>query len=66
MLKTSPQNNSLMFIIDTEKIIEVFCFIDNFCKEVELFYATHPLKDYISEIAGEEGLLYQKMRCLPC
>jgi hypothetical protein len=34
---------SLMFVIDTTKIIEVFCFIDDFCKEVAVYYATHPL-----------------------
>ena len=32
-----------MFIIDTAKLVEVFCTIDDFTKEVADFYATHPL-----------------------
>lgn len=36
-------NLSLMFVIDTRKIVEVFCFVDDFCKEVQAYYATHPL-----------------------
>jgi len=32
-----------MFVIDTRKIVEVFCFIDDFCKEIQAYYATHPL-----------------------
>jgi len=32
-----------MFVTDTVKLIEVFCFVDDFCKEVESYYASHPL-----------------------
>ena len=32
-----------MFVIDTRKIVEVFCFIDDFCKEIQAYYATHSL-----------------------
>lgn len=34
-----------MFIINTTKIIEVFCFIDDFCKEIDSFYCRHPLPE---------------------
>ncbi len=33
----------MYFIIDTTKLVEVFCFIDDFCQEVEHYFATHPL-----------------------
>ncbi|MFD1188002.1 hypothetical protein ACFQ2O_17450, partial [Pontibacter rugosus] len=31
------------FILDTAKVVEVFCFIDDFCKEVQEHFASHPL-----------------------
>ncbi|WP_161887865.1 IS982 family transposase [Pontibacter russatus] len=31
------------FIIDTARVVEVFCFIDDFCKEVEDYFTSHPL-----------------------
>ncbi len=31
------------FIIDTTKVVEVFCFIDDFCQEVKAYFASHPL-----------------------
>jgi len=33
----------MYFVIDTSKVVEVFCFIDDFCKEVSAYLATHPL-----------------------
>ncbi len=44
-----------MFIIDTTKIIEVFCFIDDFCKEVEEFYQTHPLPEGLKKKKSAAG-----------
>lgn len=32
-----------MFVIATRKIVEVFCFVDDFGKEGQAYYATHPL-----------------------
>nr|WP_230679900.1 IS982 family transposase [Pontibacter sp. 172403-2] len=29
--------------MDTAKVVEVFCFLDDFCKEVAAYFATHPL-----------------------
>ncbi|RDV12575.1 hypothetical protein DXT99_22690 [Pontibacter diazotrophicus] len=37
------------FIIDTAKVVEVFCFIDDFCKEVQEYFASHPLPKGLSE-----------------
>lgn len=37
------------FIIDTAKVVEVFCFIDDFCKEVEDYFTHHPLPKGLSE-----------------
>ena len=31
------------FIIDTAKVVEVFCLIDDFCLEVKEYFASHPL-----------------------
>jgi hypothetical protein len=52
-------NLSLMFVIDTRKIVEVFCFIDDFCKEVQAYYATHPLPAGLRPrpAAGRKGAL---------
>lgn len=33
----------MYFVIDTRKVVEVFCFIDDFCQEVKQYLATHPL-----------------------
>ena len=44
-----------MFIIDTTKIIEVFCFIDDFCKEVESFYQTNPLPEGLEKRKSAAG-----------
>lgn len=33
----------MYFIIDTCKVVEVFCFIDDFCNEVKAYFASHPL-----------------------
>ena len=33
----------MYFIIDTFKVVEVFCFIDDFCQEVKAYFASHPL-----------------------
>jgi hypothetical protein len=48
-----------MFVIDTFKLIEVFCFIDDFCKEVEAYYATHPLPQGLAprQLAGRKASL---------
>ena len=32
-----------MFIIDTAKVVEVFCFIDDFCQQVAAYFSSHPL-----------------------
>lgn len=44
-----------MFIIDTTKIVEVFCFIFDFCKEVETFYSTHPLPEGLEKRKSAAG-----------
>jgi hypothetical protein len=31
------------FIIDTAKVVEVFCFIDDFCQQVARYFSSHPL-----------------------
>lgn len=33
----------MYFVIDTRKVVEVFCFIDDFCLQVTHYLATHPL-----------------------
>jgi hypothetical protein len=33
----------MYFVIDTRKVVEVFCFIDDFCQQVKQYLATHPL-----------------------
>ncbi len=33
----------MYFIIDTFKVVEVFCFIDDFCLEAKQYFASHPL-----------------------
>ena len=33
----------MYFVIDTRKVVEVFCFIDDFCKQVSQYLASHPL-----------------------
>jgi hypothetical protein len=33
----------MYFVIDTRKVVEVFCFIDDFCQEVTHYLAAHPL-----------------------
>jgi hypothetical protein len=33
----------MFFVIDTRKVVEVFCFIDDFCQQVKQYLATHPL-----------------------
>ena len=33
----------MYFIIDTAKVVEVFCFIDDFCQEVAHYFSSHPL-----------------------
>lgn len=35
----------MCFIIDTFKVVEVFCFIDDFCLEVKDYFTTHPLPE---------------------
>ena len=44
-----------MFIIDTTKIVEVFCFTDDFCKEIESFYSTHPLPEGLEKRKSAAG-----------
>ena len=44
-----------MFIIDTTKIVEVFCFIDDFCEEIESFYSTPPLPEGIEKRKSAAG-----------
>jgi hypothetical protein len=48
-----------MFVIDTRKIVEVFCFIDDFCKEIQAYYATHPLPAGLQTrpVAGRKAAL---------
>jgi hypothetical protein len=33
----------MYFVIDTRKVVEVFCFIDDFCQQVSQYLATHRL-----------------------
>jgi hypothetical protein len=33
----------MYFVIDTRKVVEVFCFIDDFCEQVRQYVASHPL-----------------------
>lgn len=33
----------MYFVIDTRKVVEVFCFIDDFCGQVSHYLASHPL-----------------------
>jgi hypothetical protein len=33
----------MYFVIDTRKVVEVFCFMDDFCQQVSQYLATHPL-----------------------
>ena len=48
-----------MFVIDTLKIVEVFCFTDDFCKDLQAYYATHPLPAGLSprHAAGRKASL---------
>jgi len=39
----------MYFIIDTCKVVEVFCFIDDFCKEVKDYFTHHPLPQGLLE-----------------
>ena len=54
-----------MFIIYTIKVLEVFCFIDNFCKEVEHFMLVILYqKDFkIENQQQEENSPFQKAKC---
>ena len=38
----------MYFVIDTAKVVEVFCFIDDFCKEVAADFTSHPLPKGLS------------------
>lgn len=42
----------MCFVIDTEKVVEVFCFIDDFCQEVAAYFASHPLPKGLSLRTG--------------
>jgi len=33
----------MYFIIDIAKVVEVFCFIDDFCQEVAHYFSSHTL-----------------------
>lgn len=42
----------MYFVIDTRKVVEVFCFIDDFCQQVRDYLATHPLPAGLQARAG--------------
>jgi hypothetical protein len=39
----------MYFIIDTRKVVEVFCAIDDFCLQVKEYFSTHPLPSGLKE-----------------
>ncbi len=42
----------LCFVIDTRKVVEVFCFIDDFCQQISHYLATHPLPQPLTPRTG--------------
>jgi IS5 family transposase len=49
----------MYFVIDTRKVVEVFCFIDDFCQQVKQYLATHPLPQGVEQrhAAGRKASL---------
>lgn len=61
----------MCFIIDTRKVVEVFCAIDDFCLQVKEYFASHPLPEGLvprhpagrkPALSEAENLLFRRVR----